>query len=155
MGMLNEQCWAEEGGMMTKIEQAVSKFREGYNCAQSVFSSFCDDLNMDKDKALRMACGFGAGMGRKEEVCGAVTGGIIVIGAKYGRGVNDDRTATEETYAKTRELMDQFAKRHGTFICRKLLNGCELTTEITPLFLKTPSCNSLTAIFPSEYNISK
>jgi C_GCAxxG_C_C family probable redox protein len=115
--------------MMNKSEQAVSKFMEGYNCAQSVFFSFCDDLNIDKDKALRMACGFGAGMGRKEEVCGAVTGGIIVIGAKYGRGVNDDRTATEETYAKTRELMDQFAKRHGNFICRKLLNGCELTTE--------------------------
>ena len=41
----------------------------------------------------------------------------------------DDLTATELTYKKTRELMDQFAKRHGTFICRKLLNSCELTTE--------------------------
>jgi len=114
---------------MTKSEQAVSKFMEGYNCAQSVFFSFCDDLKIDKDKALKIACGFGAGMGRKEEVCGAVTGGIIVIGAKYGRGGNDDLTAREETYAKTRELMDQFAERHGTFICRKLLNGCELMTD--------------------------
>ena len=76
-----------------------------------------------------MACGFGAGMGRKEEVCGAVTGGIIVIGAKYGRGEKGDRTATELTYTKTRELMDQFAGKHGTFICRKLLQGRELTTE--------------------------
>jgi len=33
------------------------------------------------------------------------------------------------TYVKTRELMDQFAEKHGTFICRKLLHGCELTTE--------------------------
>lgn len=114
---------------MNKSEQAVAKFTEGYNCAQSVLFSFCDDLKIDKDKALKIACGFGAGMGRKEEVCGAVTGGIIVIGAKYGRGENDDLTAREETYAKTRELMDQFAKRHGTFICRNLLNGCELTTE--------------------------
>jgi C_GCAxxG_C_C family probable redox protein len=135
--------WVKKGGIMTKSEQAVSKFMEGYNCAQSVFFSFCDDLKIEKDKALKIACGFGAGMGRKEEVCGAVTGGIIVIGAKYGRGANDDRTATEETYAKTRELMDQFAERHGTFICRKLLNGCELTTEegqkqfIDELFNKT------------------
>jgi C_GCAxxG_C_C family probable redox protein len=68
-------------------------------------------------------------MGRKEEVCGAVTGGIIVIGNKYGRGEKDDRTATELTYKKTRELMDYFANKHGSFICRKLLNGCELTTE--------------------------
>ena len=56
---------------MTKSEQAISKFMEGYNCAQSVFFSFCDDLKIEKDKALKMACGFGAGMGRKEEVCGA------------------------------------------------------------------------------------
>jgi C_GCAxxG_C_C family probable redox protein len=114
---------------MTKTEQAVSKFLEGYNCAQSVFFAFCDDLKIDRDSALKIACGFGAGMGRKEEVCGAVAGGIIVLGAKYGRGGNDDRAATELTYAKTRELMDRFAERHGTYICRKLLNGCELTIE--------------------------
>jgi C_GCAxxG_C_C family probable redox protein len=114
---------------MTKSEQAVSKFLEGYNCAQAVFYSFCDDLLFEKNNALKMACGFGAGMGRKEEVCGAVTGGIIVIGAKYGRGEKDDRTSQKLTYMKTRELMDQFAKKHGTFICRKLLHGCELIKE--------------------------
>ena len=91
--------------------------------------AFREESDLPEETALKITCGLGAGMGRKEEVCGAVTGGIIVIGAKYGRGVNDDRTATEKTYAKTRELMDKFAKRHGTFICRKLLNGCELTTE--------------------------
>lgn len=115
--------------MKSKHDIAVAKFLEGYNCAQAVFYSFCDDLRFEKNIALKMACGFGAGMGRKEEVCGAVTGGIIVIGAKYGRGEMDDRTATELTYTKTRELMDQFSKKHGTFICRKLLNDCELTTE--------------------------
>ena len=114
---------------MTKSEQAVSKFLEGYNCAQSVFYSFCDDLGLEKTYALKIACGFGAGMGRKEEVCGAVTGGIIVLGAKYGKVEKDDRSAQEMTYKKTRELMDKFAKKHGTYICRQLLNGCELTLE--------------------------
>lgn len=51
------------------------------------------------------------------------------MGLKYGRGGNDDRSAMELTYSKTRELMDLFSKKHGTFICRNLLNGCELTTE--------------------------
>jgi C_GCAxxG_C_C family probable redox protein len=114
---------------MTKVELAVSKMTEGYNCAQSVFFSFCDDLQIDKNIALKMVTGLGAGMGRKEEVCGAVTGGIVVIGAKYGRGENEDRTATELTYRRTRDLMDKFAEKHGTFICRKLLHGCDLTTE--------------------------
>jgi C_GCAxxG_C_C family probable redox protein len=115
--------------MKTKSEVALEKFIEGYNCAQSVFYCFCDDLEFDKNTALKLACGFGAGMGRKQEVCGAVTGGIIILGAKYGRGENADRSATELTYKKTRELMDRFAAKHGTFICRQLLGGCELTTE--------------------------
>jgi C_GCAxxG_C_C family probable redox protein len=115
--------------MKNRTEIAVSKFSEGYNCAQSVLYSYSDALGLDKNTALEMACGFGAGMGRKGEVCGAVSGGIIVIGAKYGRGDKDDRTATELTYKKTRELMDRFEKKHGTFICRKLLHGCELTTD--------------------------
>jgi len=122
--------------MMTRIEQAVSKMIEGYNCAQSVFFSFCDDLQVEKNSALKLVCGLGAGMGRKEEVCGAVTGGIIVIGAKYGRGEKDDRTATEFTYRRTRDLMDKFAEKHGTFICRKLLHDCELTTEKGQIYFK-------------------
>ncbi len=114
---------------MIRSKQAVSKFLEGYNCAQAVFYSFCDELGFEKNSALKMACGFGAGMGRKQEVCGAVTGGIIVIGAKYGKVEKDDRQAKEMTYTKTRDLMDQFTGKHGTFICRKLLRGCDLSTE--------------------------
>lgn len=116
-------------GLKTKSEVATAKLLEGYNCAQAVFYSFCDVLGFEKDLALRMVCGFGAGMGRKGEVCGAVTGGIVVIGTKYGRGEKDDRAAAELTYHKTKELMERFAKRHGSYICRKLINDCELTTE--------------------------
>jgi len=114
---------------MKRSEIAEAKFLEGYNCAQSVFYSFCDDLNFDKNIAMKLACGFGAGMGRKEEVCGAVSGGIMVIGMKYGRGENQDRSLTERTYQKTHELMDKFNEKHGSFICRKLLEGCDLTTH--------------------------
>ncbi|MDI6743460.1 MAG: C-GCAxxG-C-C family protein [Smithella sp.] len=114
---------------MERSEQAIAKFAGGFNCAQSVLFSFCDDLGLDKEKALKIACGFGAGMGRKEEVCGAVTGGIMVIGAKYGRGENEDRKTTDKTYVMIRELMNQFSQKHGTYICRQLLKGCELTTE--------------------------
>lgn len=114
--------------MSDRTEAAVSKFVAGYNCAQSVVYAFCDDLHLEKDLALKIACGFGGGMGRKEEVCGAVTGGVIVLGAKYGRGENDEKPVTELTYQKTRDLIDQFTRQHGTFICRGLLGGCDLTS---------------------------
>ncbi len=115
--------------MESKGDMGVAKFLSGYNCAQAVFYTFCTDLGVDKDLALKIACGFGAGMGRKEEVCGAVTGGIMVIGAKYGRGENEGWQVTEATYRKTRELMDRFAGRHGTYICRRLIHDCELMTD--------------------------
>jgi C_GCAxxG_C_C family probable redox protein len=115
--------------MKSKSEIATKKFQEGFNCAQSVFYSFCDDLKFEKETALKMACGLGAGMGLKGEVCGAVSGGIIVLGAKYGSSKKNEEAATYFTYAKTRDLMDQFAEKHGTCICRKLLDGCDLTTE--------------------------
>jgi len=94
-----------------------------------VLYAFREESALPEETALKIACGLGGGMGRKEEVCGAVTGGILVLGMRHGRGSKDDRSAMQLTYLKTRELMDQFAKKHGTFICRKLLNGCELTTE--------------------------
>ena len=107
----------------------MSKVDAGYSCAQSVFYAFCEDLGVEEDTALKLACGFGGGMGRKGEICGAVSGGILALGARYGRGEKEDRTATEATYARTRELMDEFTRRHGTCLCRQLLNGCDLTTK--------------------------
>jgi C_GCAxxG_C_C family probable redox protein len=115
--------------MRDRCEIAVDKFLSGYNCAQSVLYSYCDDLQLDKNTALKLACGFGGGMGGKEEVCGAVAGGIIVIGLKYGRGLADGRPATEQTYKLARELMNRFAEMHSSYICRKLLNDCDIMTE--------------------------
>ncbi|MBK8946678.1 MAG: C_GCAxxG_C_C family protein [Ignavibacteriae bacterium] len=114
--------------MKNHFEIAISKFDNGYNCAQSVLYSFCEDLNLDKDMALKISCGFGGGMGRTEEVCGTITGGIMVIGMKYGKGSFGEIENTEITYSKARELMHRFSEIHGTYICRKLINGCDLTT---------------------------
>jgi len=115
--------------MDTKSEIAAARFLKGYNCAQSIVYAFSDDLGIDKNTGLKIATGFGAGMGRKQEVCGAVTGGIMVIGLKCGRGENDERRAMDEAYVKVRALMDRFSQKHGTFICRELVEGCGLTTD--------------------------
>ena len=114
---------------MNRSDKAVLKFLEGYNCAQAVLFSFCDDLQLDQNLALKLSCGLGAGMGRNEEVCGAITGGILALGIQYGRGVNEEKSAMEITYEKTRELMQKFKRKHGTFICRNLLENCDLMTE--------------------------
>ena len=76
-----------------------------------------------------MGTGFGAGMGRRQEVCGAVTGGIMVLGCLYGRGENDAKDAQDGAYRKVRTLMDEFAGQTGSVLCREILDGCDLMTD--------------------------
>ncbi len=113
---------------MNRTEIALNKFKEGYNCAQSVVYSHTDALEISSDAALKLSNGFGAGFGRKQEICGAISGGVIVLSLLHGRGVNDDKQKQEITYAKVRELLDKFEAKHGTISCRRLLDGCELMT---------------------------
>ncbi len=115
--------------MSTRTDAATERFLSGYNCAQSVLSAWSDTLNLPRETALKMASGFGAGMARRGEVCGAVTGGILVLGLKFGRGERDGRPATEDTYAKTQSLMAGIEQRHGSCLCRELLQGCDLRTD--------------------------
>lgn len=104
---------------------AIEKFLSGYNCAQAVLYSSAENVGIDRDTALRVACGFGAGLGRAQDVCGAVSGGVMALGMKYGRGEGDDKSRTEDTYRRTREFLAQFKRRHGSIICRDLI-GCDL-----------------------------
>jgi len=108
---------------------AVQKFKEGYNCAQSVMFNYIDRTGLSADFALRLATGFGAGMGRKQEVCGAISGGILVINCLFGRGANEDKSGQDKAYAKVRQLIDRFTEESGTINCKKLLGGCDLLTD--------------------------
>jgi C_GCAxxG_C_C family probable redox protein len=114
---------------MGKLTVAKDIFLKGYNCTQSILYAFRKELDIPEEIALKISCGLGAGMARRGEVCGAVTGGILVLGMRHGRGLNEDSTATETTYAKTQELMNIFASKHGSCFCRQLLKGCDLTTQ--------------------------
>lgn len=113
---------------MEKAKVAVDVFEEGFNCAQAVVAAFVAQTGVAEQTAYRIACGFGAGMGRRQETCGAVTGGIMVLGMVYGRDIGRTDIDKENTYQMVNDFMDEFEKRHATTECRVLL-GCDLTTE--------------------------
>ena len=114
--------------MSADADVAAEKFLSGYNCAQAILYTFAPKYGLDPEMALKLATGLGAGMCRRGEVCGAVSGGILALGLKFGRGGQDDRSATEQTYRLADELMSRFEKRHGSCICRVLLEGSDLRT---------------------------
>jgi C_GCAxxG_C_C family probable redox protein len=65
---------------MKRTEQAENYFSNHFNCSQSVLSAFASDLRLSIDNSLKVACAFGAGMGRQQHTCGAVTGALMAIG---------------------------------------------------------------------------
>jgi C_GCAxxG_C_C family probable redox protein len=114
--------------MPNRSEMATAMMAAGWSCAQSVLGVFCADLGLDRETALKLASGFGAGMARKQEVCGAVTGGIMAIGLKHGKASAEDKEAKEQVYRLTRELMADFEAEFGSCLCRKLLAGYDMST---------------------------
>ena len=103
---------------MSYAETARDIFLDGYGCAQAVFAAFSDLTGVEKEQALRLAMGLGGGVGRMREVCGAVSGAAMVLGALYGGDDSRDKTAA---YAKVRQFADAFRAKHGSIVCRELL----------------------------------
>ncbi|MBP7121101.1 MAG: C_GCAxxG_C_C family protein [Methanolinea sp.] len=106
---------------MTKADVALASFRNGFTCSAAVFSAFSDDLGLDEQTARKIACGFGAGISRTGNICGAVSGAILVIGLRYGKGTPGDENATEKTRALTRKFIKEFTARQGSVNCTALL----------------------------------
>jgi len=103
------------------VDDAVARFQEGHSCSQAVFSAFAVPSGMDESLALKITCPFGGGIARMGEVCGAVTGAIMVIGIQFGRVDVENEQARDVTYSAVDEFVSQFRMRHGVIRCRDLL----------------------------------
>ena len=102
---------------------AAELFLNGYNCAQAVAIAFCDVTGLDKDFTARMASSFGGGMGRMREVCGAVSGMLMVAGLLYGYDTPGDDVSKKAHYARVQELAGQFRQEVGSIVCREILKN--------------------------------
>ncbi len=112
--------------MIAKSEEAVERFKKGFNCSQAVLGTFSEQFGLDCDKASKVATGFGGGM-RMGGTCGAVTGAFMVLGLKYGNSTAKDKQAKAKTYNKIEEYTKRFKSRNGSVACRELL-GCDIST---------------------------
>jgi C_GCAxxG_C_C family probable redox protein len=107
---------------MNKIDTAVSRFSGGFNCSQAILSAFAEDFRLDSGLSLKLATGFGGGMGGMGHTCGAVTGAFMVIGLKYGNVAPSDTELKNNTYRLVRGFTKQFEARHGSIRCKDLLH---------------------------------
>lgn len=123
---------------MTEKEKAAELFMQGYNCAQSVFTAFCHRFDLDEETAKKISAGLGGGVGRMREVCGAVSGGAMVIGSLCAASSGDDKEGKGKNYELVQLFAKRFKEKHSTIICRELL-------ALEPKKISSPTPESRTA----------
>jgi len=106
--------------MSQKSDIALELFIGGQFCSQAVLSAFCDDLDLTPAMALKIASGFGGGMGRLGETCGAVTGAFIALGLHDWQSESASVAEKNKVSDQVREFAARFKEKHGSIVCRDL-----------------------------------
>ena len=115
---------------MDREYRGAQLFMEGYNCAQAVIMAFSDLIGMDEKNCAKISSSFGGGMGRMREVCGAVSGMLMVAGILYGYDGPEEGDIKKAHYTRVQELAESFRKEAGSIICREILKNP--SSEPTP-----------------------
>ena len=124
--------------MEERIEKAVTLFKEGYNCSQSVVAAFADIYGFTHEQALRMSASFGGGIGRMRETCGAACGLFMLAGLETGAIDGNDREGKAANYALVQKLADEFKLRNGALKCADLLGLSQKEPVVSTPEARTP-----------------
>ena len=114
---------------MNTTEKAIKLYKDEYNCPQSVLCAYADKLGLDQETAQKIASPFGGGIARTGKICGAITGGLMVIGMKNWTDGSDKEAAKSKVYQISNEFMDEMRKRNNTLNCEGLLGISVSTAE--------------------------
>ena len=121
------------GEGINRIDEVVFKYKQGLNCAQSVFSTYAPLLGIDENLSLKITSTFGAGIARTGEVCGAITGTLMVLGLIHGRDSRNQenmmlKEVKEYHYEYANSFIIDFKAEFSYINCNQLLE-CDMTSE--------------------------
>ncbi|UCH58102.1 MAG: C_GCAxxG_C_C family protein [Candidatus Bathyarchaeota archaeon] len=104
------------------IRLAAGYTDRGFLCSESVLLALSDCLDISSDVIPRIATGFGAGVGRSGEICGALAGAVMGLGLKYGRDEVGEEEHGPGRYWYSTEILKRFRAEHGDVRCKNLLD---------------------------------
>ena len=118
---------------MDRCALAYQYHQKGYNCAQSVAGAFTDLTGLSKEQTMAALGGFGGGVGgSRAEMCGAVSGGVLVVSLLTPHTEGDDAAAKKAVYAAAKEFRRRFEEVFGLTRCGELLKARPGVTEKNP-----------------------
>lgn len=120
------------------VRKAVSLFKQGYNCSQSVAMAFCERYGISEPLMSRFSASFGGGIGRMRETCGAACGMFMLAGLEVenvddipnlnnaqerltGESPYPSQIIKKKNYEVVQNLAAQFREQTGSIICKELL----------------------------------
>jgi C_GCAxxG_C_C family probable redox protein len=112
----------------TEIEQALNRFKSECNCAQAVMLAFRRKMGLDVLTVAGLGMGFGAGIARTGQVCGAVNGGVMTLGMICTKAMENPADAKELTIEVVQHFLEDFKETNGSVYCSELLDGLDLRT---------------------------
>ena len=104
-----------------RVNRAVDYFMQGYGCCQSVVAAFADIYGLDEKLALKIAAGFGGGVGKMRMMCGAVSGLVMLIGLEEGQTEGADNEGKSHCYKIVQQLLEESKQQNGSIICAEIL----------------------------------
>jgi len=118
-------------------QHAADLMADGYHCSEAIFIAVGKhELGKVTDEMIRMTTPFAGGIGSQhKDLCGALTGGIMAIGAIDGR--SDSRVNDDNCLALTSEYRDAFLEKFGSLVCEDLKQGAcgEITRQASLLLM--------------------
>ena len=138
----------QDKDLEARVNRAVDYFMQGYGCCQSVVAAFADMYGLDEKLALKIAAGFGGGVGRMRMMCGAVSGIVMLLGLEEGQTDGADREGKSHCYKIVQQLLEESKQQNGSIICAEILglNGQEkavnsyVASERTAEYYKSRPC---------------
>ncbi len=100
---------------MTHKEQALSYYANNFNCSQTVFTTFATEPGIDEKLALKLGTEFGGGA-RCGQICGTVSGALMVLGLKYGHCHSDNNDEKAYAYSLAVEFNKRFSMKNGSVV---------------------------------------
>lgn len=126
--MINKDIRRALKVFLNRTEEAVHYGEKGCSCSEAVLAAYSRPLGLDRDLAIRIASGFGGGMGLRGDTCGAVTAAYMVLGLMFGTSDLTDGYKRQKTYLMVDEFAERFIERQGALNCRELCPGHDMST---------------------------
>ncbi|MFX0078726.1 MAG: C-GCAxxG-C-C family protein [Candidatus Hermodarchaeota archaeon] len=104
------------------VNRAVQYAEKGFLCSEAVLLALSEAQNITSEIIPRIATGFGAGISRQGEVCGALSGAIMGLGLRFGRSQVSETPQDTSPYQFGQTMVNLFASRFGHIRCRDILD---------------------------------